>query len=325
VRQQNRQHTIFHTPKAQAAAFFRFFSKLSRAWRAFSPTSLVLFCCVLTCRATCFSLSLSLSYRTTNQHHNTTAPNLATTTFTLTRLVPSRACTQGWVVGAYLVGDAAAEEVVCVAADAAGWRAPGVRRFARRLAARGALVVTPDLWRGDTWYGDPSPSARESNPDFDAWAAGHPVEKIASDMAAVMTALRECGAKRVSVVGMGLGAGAVVSLLAKDAAADEACTAGAVVCPLGVAAAAAASAAAASAPVVFVWGGGDAVAAAAAEAEAAMEAAAGEAAAGKWASRVFASQDAHFAFWPDGEGEDGCADEEEAAAALVLEWTSVEV
>lgn len=225
------------------------------------------------------------------------------------------------------MGESSAEDVVCVAADAPGWRAPGVRRFARRLAAKGALVVTPDLWRGDTWYGEPSPAARAESEDFREWAKGHPMEKVSSDMAAVMTALRERGAKRVAVVGMGLGAGAVVSLLAKtkkrEGEGDEAGVhvhAGAVVCPVGVVPFLLGEVAKSSAPVVFVWGGrSDAARAAAAEAEAAMEKSAGKAAPGKWASRVFADQGADFAFAPRDGGED-CADEV-AAAELVLQWT----
>ena len=235
-------------------------------------------------------------------------------------MVGRRRPSQGWVVGAYLVGDAEAEDVVCVAADAPGWRAPGVRRFARRLAARGALVVTPDLWRGDTWYGDPAPVDRAKNKAFKGWASGHPTEKVASDLMAVMEALLERGAKRVSVVGMGLGAGAVVHLLSRENPPAVA-HAGAVVCPIGVDAAAAAQAAAGMVPTVFVWGGGDAAAEAAAEAEKAMEGAAGEAGQGKWAAKVFADQDAHFAFAAREREDEECADEA-AAADLVLEWTA---
>ena len=163
---------------------------------------------------------------------------------------------QGWVVGAYLTGVADSEEVFCVAADAPGWRAPGVRRFARSLAVGGSLVVVPDLWRGDTWYGEPSPTLRVKDPNYSMWLAGHPIEKASDDMAAVVTALKERGAKRISVVGMGLGAKAVVSLLAKDSEEIEACVAGALVCPLGVNTSDAAEAARARVPVLFVWGGG---------------------------------------------------------------------
>jgi len=50
----------------------------------------------------------------------------------------SLACSasQGWVVGAYLVGDAAADTAVCVAADAVGWRAPGQGGFSEQALDR---------------------------------------------------------------------------------------------------------------------------------------------------------------------------------------------
>ena len=243
------------------------------------------------------------------------------------------------MVGAYLVGDASAEEVVCVAADAPGWRAPDVRRFARRLAVGGALVVMPDLWRGDTWYGEPSPTARVKNAGYSEWAVGHPTEKVSSDLAAVMTALRERGAKRISVVGMGLGAGAVVNLLVSQGTTEEeeACppASAALVCPLGVDASAAAEAARSSVPVLFVWGGGDAAAAAAAKAELAMERSVGESNPSTWASRVFTSQDDYFALLPHrGGSRDGAGvvvgdkekeqqeEDEVTAAELVLKWTT---
>ena len=210
-----------------------------------------------------------------------------------------------------------------VAADAPGWRAPGARRFARRLAADGALVVVPDLHRGDTWYGEPSPDARAKNPDFAGWAEGHAPSRVASDVAAVIAALRERGAKRVAVVGLGMGARGVTTLLADDTDENARADAGAVVCPVGVEPEAAGRAAAAEAPVVFVWGGGDDAAAAAENTEKAAEAAAGTGAAGKWASRAFVARQADFAFAPRaGEGE--TCDDEAEAASLVLEWTAGE-
>mmetsp|Transcript_37958 Transcript_37958/g.94051 ORF Transcript_37958/g.94051 Transcript_37958/m.94051 type:complete len:288 (+) Transcript_37958:1366-2229(+) len=255
---------------------------------------------------------------------------------------------EGWVVGAYLVGDPMAEEAVCIAADAAGWRAPGVRRFARKLATRGgALVVIPDLHRGDTWYGDPAPVAR-AGADFDSWAAAHPAERVASDIAFVIAALRERGAKRVSVVGMGWGARAVISLLLSslEASGAAACGGGvdeergdnassantvdaaAVVCALGVDASAVAAAAKAvarakKAPLVFVWGGGDAAAAATAcEVVATKEGAPGLGVGLSWVtSRTFPQQSEDFAFAPsqcEGDEDEECVDEA-AAAKLVLD------
>ena len=146
--------------------------------------------------------------------------------------------------------------------------------------------------------------------------------------AAVITALRERGAKRVAAVGLGMGARGVTTLLAADADADADANAradaGAVVCPIGVEPEAAGRAAAAEAPVVFVWGGGDDAAAAAEKTEKAAEAAAGTAAAGKWASRAFVERQADFAFAPRvGEGET-CEEDEAEAASLVLEWTAGE-
>ena len=95
------------------------------------------------------------------------------------------------------------------------------RAVARRLAADGTLVVTPDLWRGDMWYGDPSPAARAKTDDFREWARGHRPAKIAADLRAVVAALRERGAERVAVVGLGLGANAVANLAAAGNKAGE--------------------------------------------------------------------------------------------------------
>ena len=90
------------------------------------------------------------------------------------------------MVGAYLVGDPSAADAVLVAADAPGWRAPGIRRFARLLhRVSGALVVVPDLARGDTWYGDPDPAKRTREKTFAEWRGGHPAERIAADAAAI--------------------------------------------------------------------------------------------------------------------------------------------
>jgi hypothetical protein len=120
-----------------------------------------------------------------------------------------------------LVGDPSAADAVVVAADAPGWRAPGVRRFARLLHRQsGALVVVPDLARGDTWYGDPDPAKRTKEKTFLEWRRGHPAERVAADAAAVGVALRERGATRVAAVGVGSGAGAVAALLGKRAGKD---------------------------------------------------------------------------------------------------------
>ena len=222
---------------------------------------------------------------------------------------------QGWVVGAYLVGDAKAPTAVVLAADAAGWRAPGVRRFARKLARDGVLVATPDLWRGDTWHGDPSPSKR-GGAAFDQWAKEHPAELAAKDMASVVTALRERGATRVACVGVGWGAGAAAAaLLSGQPGVDGAIDAGAIACPLGVSVKTLARAMGGTAPCVLVWGGGDAIGAAARRA---AEEEAGVEAAGKWGFKAFEDAGGDFVFAERAEGE-ACAAEDDAAA-LVMEW-----
>lgn len=245
-------------------------------------------------------------------------------------------------MGAYLVGAADARRAIVVAADAPGWRANGARRFARRLAADGALVVTPDLWRGDTWYGDPSPAARAKTDDFREWARGHRPAKIAADLRAVVAALRERGAERVAVVGLGLGANAVANLAAagneageerveasaetaretttpaSSAAADrrgDAHSACALVCAMDLDAVAAGETAAAKPPALFVWGGGEEQDAARAAIDFIAEERAGDAEEGKWASEAFADAAADFAF-----AEEGDEAAERAAAELVLRW-----
>ena len=257
-------------------------------------------------------------------------------------------------MGAYLVGDPSAADAVVVAADAPGWRAPGVRRFARLLhRASGALVVVPDLARGDTWYGDPDPAKRAREKTFAEWRRGHPAERVAADAAAVGVALRERGATRVAAVGVGSGAGAVAALLGKragkdagsgDAAArekkkneedaDDAPTeatmdAGAVACAVHLDAASAGRAAASGVPVLFVWGGGDGAAAAKEATDAAAEATAGASAPAngdatakkRWRSVSFGDAGEHFCFF----GADaGAADDADArvvdAANEIARW-----
>jgi len=245
------------------------------------------------------------------------------------------------VVGAYLVGDPSAADAVLVAADAPGWRAPGVRRFARLLhRASGALVVVPDLARGDTWYGDPDPAKRAREKAFAEWRRGSaPAERVAADAAAVGAALRERGAKRVAAVGVGTGAGAVAALLGKRAsdesagwgggsggggggddasATKETMDAGAVACAVDLDAASAGRAAASGVPVLFVWGGGDSAAAA----RKAAEETAGVAAPGRWRSVAFGDAGEHFAFFSESAA--SSADDADArvvdAANEIVQW-----
>ena len=238
------------------------------------------------------------------------------------------------MVGAYLVGDASAADAAVVAADAPGWRAPGVRRFARLLhRASGALVVVPDLARGDTWYGDPDPAKRTREKTFAEWRGGHPAERIAADAAAVGVALRERGATRVAAVGVGMGAGAVAALLGKRTndrgsgdgpgsrtssgePTKETMDAGAVACAVDLDAASAGRAAASGVPVLFVWGGGDSAAAA----RKAAEETAGVAAPGRWRSVAFGDAGEHFAFF--GADAATAADDSRAvdAANDIVDW-----
>ena len=246
------------------------------------------------------------------------------------------------MVGAFLVGDPSAADAVVVAADAPGWRAPGVRRFARLLhRVSGALVVVPDLARGDTWYGDPDPTKRTREKTFAEWRQGHPAERAAADAAAVGVALRERGATRVAAVGVGTGAGAVAALLAKQtnlarggsegsgdgtretrdsSSAKETMDAGAVACAVDLDAATAGRAAAAGVPLLFVWGGGDGAAAAREATAAAAEAAAGAAAPGRWRSVAFGDAGEHFAFF--GADAATAADDSRAvdAANDIVDW-----
>ena len=238
------------------------------------------------------------------------------------------------MVGAYLVGDPSAADAVLVAADAPGWRAPGVRRFARLLhRASGALVVVPDLARGDTWYGDPDPAKRTREKTFAEWRGGHPAERIAADAAAVGVALRERGATRVAAVGVGMGAGAVAALLGKRTndrgsgdgpgsrtssgePTKETMDAGAVACAVDLDAASAGRAAASGVPVLFVWGGGDSAAAA----RKAAEETAGVAAPSRWRSVAFGDAGEHFAFF--GADAATAADDSRAvdAANDIVDW-----
>ena len=245
------------------------------------------------------------------------------------------------MVGAYLVGDPSAADAVLVAADAPGWRAPGVRRFARLLhRASGALVVVPDLARGDTWYGDPDPAKRAREKAFAEWRRGSaPAERVAADAAAVGAALRERGAKRVAAVGVGTGAGAVAALLGKRAsdesagwgggsgggggddasATKETMDAGAVACAVDLDAASAGRAAASGVPVLFVWGGGDGATAAR---KAAEETAEETAAPGRWRSVAFGDAGEHFAFFIESAA--SSADDADArvvdAANEIVQW-----
>jgi hypothetical protein len=244
------------------------------------------------------------------------------------------------VVGAYLVGDQSAPDAVVVAADAPGWRAPGVRRFARLLHSESnALVVVPDLARGDTWYGDPDPVKRAGDKNFEEWQRGHPAERLAADAAAVGVALRERGATRVAVVGVGTGAGAVAALLGKKASGEEkksedeetktreTMDAGAVACAVGLDAASASRAADSGVPTLFVWGGGASAAQQMEKTNAAAEGNAGESAPRRWRCTSYPDADEHFAFFSrlsrDGEeasgGENPTRHEIEATKSIA-EW-----
>ena len=253
------------------------------------------------------------------------------------------------MVGAYLVGDPSAADAVLVAADAPGWRAPGVRRFARLLhRASGALVVVPDLARGDTWYGDPDPAKRAGEGVRGVAPGLSPPERVAADAAAVGAALRERGAKRVAAVGVGTGAGAVAALLGKRAsdesaggggggsgggggggggggddasATKETMDAGAVACAVDLDAASAGRAAASGVPVLFVWGGGDGATAARNAAE--ETAGAAGAHGSRWRSVAFGDADEHFAFFRESEVKND-ADDADArvvdAANEIVQW-----
>jgi len=169
-------------------------------------------------------------------------------------------------------------------------------------------VVVPDLLRGDVWQGEPAPG-RRMGAEFDAWAEGHPAGQSAGDLGAIVIALRERGAKRVSVVGMGWGAGAVEGLREGEAEVDAA----AVVCatcldssPAGAAMVVAST----KAPLICLSGVG------------------GGAGTLCQARHEFHDQPVDFAFAPrEEEGEEEAHDRsaevaEAAAADMVLNWTS---
>lgn len=224
------------------------------------------------------------------------------------------------MVGAYLVGDASASTAVVLCADAPGWRAPGVRQFAELLNKEsGALVVVPDLARGDTWYGDADPAARARDANFADWQKGHPPSRVARDIAAIGAALRERGAKRVCVVGVGTGAVPVAELLGrteKEKSEEPSMDAGVLACAIGLGASAASDAAASGIPTLFVWGGGDT---AAARAQAVVTEVETRKTQNKWKSVVAAGASEFFVFANE-KAEGGDGDRRAETAKAVSAW-----
>lgn len=226
------------------------------------------------------------------------------------------------------MGDARAATAVVIAADAPGWRAPGVRRFARLLHKNSnALVVVPDLARGDTWYGDPDPAKRAGDKKFAEWQKGHPATRVAADAAAVGVALRERGATRVGVVGVGTGANAVAALLGetdknekkKSDDTRETADVGVILCPIGLDVNVASDAASSVTPTMFVWGGGEGTQNQEAFTTRCATTSKTE---NKWKSKTFPSAPEFFAF--AGESDDAVGDDELANAKVIAEWLNTE-
>ena len=218
-----------------------------------------------------------------------------------------------------------ADDAVCVVPDAPGWRATGARWLARRLSESGSVVCMPDVMRGDV-CSDEAAAARDGD-SFREWAAGHQLERVVSDILAVVSALRERGARRVSLVGLGWGAKAALAAAAREGTCDTT----AAVCPEGTVPEDA-IAAAAKAPLALLWAGSDDDnLALAGDVEGRLMEAADVGGAHRWVSRPFPDEPHGFAYAARGAGNDGAMDEggydeaspgAEEAAVMLLEWTS---
>lgn len=120
--------------------------------------------------------------------------------------------------GAYLTeevqeGSPRPARAVVLLPDATGFRGP-IRRFADRLAIFCfALVLVPDLYRGDTWSSQPIPSD-----DYATWLSGLPPQRVEGDLYDWTIYLRaDHQVRPVVLAGTGLGAELVLRALGSEA------------------------------------------------------------------------------------------------------------
>ena len=231
------------------------------------------------------------------------------------------------MVGAYLVGDPSAADRCW--SPRTGWRAPGVRRFARLLPRFRRAGRSPTRARGHV-CGDPDPPAGEEGVRGGRRGSA-PAERVAAD-AAGWRGLRERGAKRVAAVGVGTGpalsrrcSGRATTARGGwrfgggggGASATKETMDGRVACAVDLDAASAGRAAASGVRALRVSGdddGGE---------KAAEESAAAGAHGSRWRSVAFGDADEHFAFFRESEVKND-ADDADArvvdAANEIVQW-----
>ena len=173
----------------------------------------------------------------------------------------------------------------------------------------------------------PDPAKRAGDKKFAEWQKGHPATRVAADAAAVGVALRERGATRVGVVGVGTGANAVAALLGetdknekkKSDDTRETADVGVILCPIGLDVNVASDAASSVTPTMFVWGGGEGTQNQEAFTTRCATTSKTE---NKWKSKTFPSAPEFFAF--AGESDDAVGDDELANAKVIAEWLNTE-
>ncbi|KAI4304103.1 hypothetical protein MLD38_039659 [Melastoma candidum] len=112
----------------------------------------------------------------------------------------------------YITGPPDSNLAVLLLADAFGFEAPKLRKFADRVASAGFLVVVPDFFYGDAV--DPENLHKFNR---DAWLKSHSPDKGSEDAVRVITALKSKGVSAVGAAGFCWGG----MTLAKLAGLDE--------------------------------------------------------------------------------------------------------
>ncbi|KAF0928258.1 hypothetical protein E2562_038995 [Oryza meyeriana var. granulata] len=139
---------------------------------------------------------------------------------------------------------------VLLLSDVFGFEDSATRDFAYRVACHGYNVLVPDLFRGSPWK-------KTEMDGFEAWLAGHALEKVSGDIDActkwLVDEFTAAGvAKKLGILGFCYGGGRLVETLARDGGASY--SAG--VCFYG-SRMDASLAPRLAAPVLFVCGDGD--------------------------------------------------------------------
>ncbi|KAI4342778.1 hypothetical protein MLD38_027362 [Melastoma candidum] len=111
----------------------------------------------------------------------------------------------------YITGSPDSNLAVLLLADAFGFEAPKLRKFADRVASAGFLVVVPDFF-----YGDAVDPEKRHELDRDAWLKSHSPDKGSEDAVRVIMALKSKGVSAVGAAGFCWGGMTLAKLAGLD-------------------------------------------------------------------------------------------------------------